>query len=167
MLQGSNWGRCRRLGIQVEVLSRITKLLEERVQTLGQISVRVVFQKHRGLQANGNGDVACWHAHPGLKTGCVFIWRGFGVSVLHVHVVVLSASALACSASFPPLPGMPDHRYLLICLQTFLEFPFHTNTHTHTTHPASPRGSGLILHMLHSQMGFLLAPFSCPASGTA
>lgn len=56
------------------------------------------------------------------------------MSVLHVHVVVIPASALACSASLPPLPGMSDHRYLLIYLQTFhLEFLF-SHQYTHTQH---------------------------------
>lgn len=62
-----------------------------------------LFQKLRGLQANRDGDVLCRHVQPGLKTGCAFICRDFGVPVLHIHDCVLPASAFACSASSPPL----------------------------------------------------------------
>lgn len=68
-------------------------------------------------------------------TGCVFICIGFGVLVLHIHDHVLPALAFACSSSFPPLLGIPDHRYPLIYLQIFhLDFLFHANRHTQNTH---------------------------------
>lgn len=147
VLQGSNWDKCRKLGIQVEIAS-VTKL-QERVQTLGQVSACMLFRKHRGLQANRDGDVMCWHLHPGLQTGCVFICRGFGVSVLYVHDCVLPTSAFACSAYFPPLLGMPNHMYLLNYLQTF--HLFHINTNTQNTYTASPLRRGLILPTHHSR----------------
>lgn len=115
-------------------LAPVTKIQEERVQTLGQVGAHVWFRKQCGLQANRDRNVMCWRVHPGLQTGCVFICRGFGVSVLHVHDHVLPASAFACSASFLPLPSMPDHRYLLIYLQTFHLASFFTQIHTQNTH---------------------------------
>lgn len=116
-------------------LAPVTKLQEERVQTLDQVSACMWFRKHYGLQADRDGDVMCWLVHPGLQTGCVFICRGFWVLALHVRDHVLPASAFASSSSFPPFSSMPNHRYLLIYLQTFhLDFLFHTNTHTQNTH---------------------------------
>lgn len=115
-------------------LASLTKLQVSYRRTGCKALVKLLlFQKHRGLQANRDGNVMCRHVHPGLQTGCVFIHKDFGVSVLHIHDCALPASAFACRASSPPLPGMPDHRYLLIYLQTFhLHFLFHTNTYTHT-----------------------------------
>lgn len=47
------------------------------------------------------------------------VWGCTRVSGLHAFIHVPPASTFACSAPPPLLPGMPDHKYLLIYLQLF------------------------------------------------
>lgn len=103
-----------------------------------------------------------------IHTGCVSIHReilGY-MSVSHAHVRILPASTFACSTPSSFLPGMLDHRHLLIYLQLFhLQSIFHTHTDTRTHTELAP--SGQVLHMLRSHLGFSLPVFPCVGvSGT-
>lgn len=182
-MQGSNWGsnweQCREAGGPAGGPAVPTTEQQEGMGAApssimkGWLSqcMLVVFQKHRGLQAN-RGVLETWRAGMCTQSCKPLYWLSSfaevlgctGVSVFHAKAHIPLASTFACCAPSLLLPGVPDHRYLLIYLQLFhLQYLFHTHMHVH---PASPLRSGLILHMLYSQMGFWLPTFTCIVNGT-